>query len=358
MPTVVHSLPPELIYTILDFASIKEQTLREPDYRFLRGCAEVHSYWTASAQALLFRHVDYERCIKFAEFISSATPSARSRLLPHTQILEIGLTSKEVQHGADCHEEHFLTILINCPQIRDLTLRVFGLFQHHPDTMTMLRDLIASNGSIQYLQVLSHSVETPTVFPILTLFSTVTTLTVATELAVSPREAPPPTFQLHELILYRVPHIPTLAWLLSSSSHSLRTLEIRDAIDFNAGTVLERYAPNLETLRVMGCTPQSFRLINMCTNLKAMSVYNLAKITPFPPIPPSIERLAFMHASVAHYQLAPIIQAIDRLPRLRMIRCEHDTEAHPAFPELQTKCEERGVAIDTTTKYVWSLIAH
>lgn len=84
----------------------------------------------------------------------------------------------------------------------------------------------------------------------------------------------------------------------------------------------------------------------MCPNLKEFSIILLSSFLPLEGLPETLEHLSFRNYIWAPTEsLKPVIQAIDSLPKLKVITCDTNGPDHPEWSVLVEKCARKGVVL-------------
>ncbi|TFK64623.1 hypothetical protein BDN72DRAFT_801944 [Pluteus cervinus] len=350
-------IPPELIHSILLFASAKEPGVIDPDYNTLCQLALVHPTWTEPAQSLLYYHITYRKSIAFVDHALSI--AVEKRKLHHTKILDIGISPlgavPNSHHDAD--ETRLVNILTVCPNIVDLAIRPHGLYAIDPSTVTKFVDLVNTRTlSIRTLRLLDYPVQSPVVLNLAILFPTMASLVLGSESYISP---PDTSFdlRLEEFILYRTVRADTLSWFLASSKTSLRVLELRDPVSSGMAALLANHGPSIQTLRIMNYNSAAAGIVEICTNLKELVLLNVPTLVPMPKLPHTLQHLAFMNqAYVSSSTLLPVVKAIQTAPSLLTLRCPQETQKHSEFPLLAQACDSHKINLIASLPKSWMAV--
>ncbi|KAI0702292.1 hypothetical protein BC835DRAFT_1411117 [Cytidiella melzeri] len=343
------ALPVELVEAVLQ--ELFYDDLCRPDYTTLSACSNVCSLWRDPAQKLLFHQLNLpgrHREEHLAAFRAAVYGSSeRCKLLAsHVRRVHIVLGSggdAEANEASDLVE-----LLSNCHQVYEVTLVVSKLHELDACTMEALHDAHRQSypTPVRALGLLSCGVMSPIPYQLLSVWSAIQYLRVGTEIAAPPPRTPSKV-RLYELVLWRLPRPPIIAWLLSSSQETLRVLGLISAPTDHYDHVLQAHYEHLQSLRFFQYTQRSGGLARRFTNLREFVVTHLSGFLPLGRLPQSLEHLSFRYLSEAMtgIVLESIIVAVDKLPKLRLISCDAATAERDQFGSLEKLCGECGVNI-------------
>ncbi|KAF9497610.1 hypothetical protein BDN71DRAFT_1444394 [Pleurotus eryngii] len=345
------SLPIELVIIILQQSYYKNQKSRDPDYITLAAAALVHRSWTSAAQALLFRHITYLKSKSFME--AHADPVSMQHLLQHVRILDIGLgMPTDPETTPDCDIDHLPALLRRCTGLYELVLSIRSSLSFEGVTFSKMKELADSHAVRLRALNITCSPHSPIVYQLLSLFPTVNFLSVWSELSgVVPRNIKA-RFSLSELKMARAMPEDTLVWLLEKSRDTLTVLDLRDPPSRTALTILESYAPNIRSLRLMIQTTRMANFVRSCESLIDLTVLNLPMTVEFSKPPPSLRSLIFVNHAGSRSLMKRVIAMVLNLPNLKHLTCdEASSPMDRNFPELKVVCEERGVMLHVTNVF-------
>ncbi|KAI0086468.1 hypothetical protein BDY19DRAFT_894690 [Irpex rosettiformis] len=340
-------LPMELVETALEEVFYDHQ--RQPDYATLSACSKVCSAWRAPAQKLLFHQLTLPgrkdknalECFRAAVYGSSE----QSRLLAsHIRRVHVVL-----DHDAS-EVTDLVDMVSHCHHLYEVTLHIQSL--HALDTIDLeaLREAHRRSHPtcIRALGLLYCGVMSPILYQLLAVWPTVQYLRLGTELAAPPPKIPPKV-RLYELVLWRLPPPAIMAWILSNSGKGcLRVLDINEAPSSRYDHVLEQHYQYLHSLRFFRHTTLRVGpLTRRFANLREFVVTQPSSFLPLGNLPESIEHLGFRYFSgvTTTIPLGPIIAAVDKLPKLRLVTCDANTKENEQFASLEKLCREREVVI-------------
>lgn len=355
-PKTIHPcgwIPVELVETALEELFYDDQ--RQPDYATLSACSRVCSAWRAPAQKLLFhqltlpgksdKNIPTNKLKSFRSAVYDNT-SERSRLLASY------IRRVHVVLGHDSNEVSDLVDLVShCHQLYEVTMSVQTLHALDTSDLEALREAHRRSQPfcIRALGLLSCGVMSPILYQLLSVWPTVQYLRIGTELAAPPPKTPP-SVQLYELVLWRDSRPTILEWILSSSgpASSLRVLEMNSAPTNHYDHVLEPHYPHLQSLRFFRNT--SLRVGTVArrfTNLREFIVTQPSSFLPLGDLPESIEHLGFRYfpGATTTIPLGPIIAAVEKLPKLRLVTCDASAKENEQFASLEKLCRKHKVAI-------------
>ncbi|KAG1732069.1 hypothetical protein EDB19DRAFT_1640461, partial [Suillus lakei] len=135
-----------------------------------------------------------------------------------------------------------------------------------------------------------------------------------------------------------------LTWLLASSANSLRILEMREISCTGITHTLAHYVPPLRSLRLLHYNVHSAVLLRMCTALEESVLNSVPTCFPLASeLPPTIEHLAL---GKYRSSFQPVMEAVDILPKLRVLTCVSYPEQHDAdYDTLKAKCRMKGAVV-------------
>ncbi|KIJ61141.1 hypothetical protein HYDPIDRAFT_169884 [Hydnomerulius pinastri MD-312] len=367
-------LPPELIFAILESAYYSPSG--SPDYTFLASCSLVCNSWSAPAQSLLFRSTTKLRSYSIPKF-HAAVMSSSVRGKP----LGTAVRSLEISVGRSmnesCHPLDFARLLQACPRLYELALSTYGL---HEFDQAALAELKKTGSGIKALNLQYCGVQSPVLFQLLEIWPGIQFLKVGTEIAAWPwrnpaeipvlrqpnsgggpgntldtTERPGASVSLYDLVLSRIPQPAVLTWLLTSSSASLRILDLREVPGPATRTILGLHAKRLRSLRLLHYSFDSAAFLRQCTELEELVLFHVPTMVPLAPaLPPSIEHLSFRNPIHTYRNtLRPFLDAIEVLPKLRVLTCDRNSEQLEEFAILKARCVERGVEVEISDVPFW-----
>ena len=364
-------LPPELVFVILEHAYYTP--VGSPDYTLLANCSLVCTSWSTPAQSLLFHKTIKLRSNTIASFHAALVASAaRGKLMGHA-VRSLDIPVGGSLNGS-CQPDVFIQLLQACPRLYELSLSTFGLHEFDQFALAKLKD---SGQGIRALNLQYCGVQSPVLFQLLGIWSRIRFLKIGTEIAAWPWrhpaetpvlrqpqangdptdmvQRPPSHVSLYDLALSRIPQQAVLTWLLGSSTSSLRILDLHEVPGIAARKILGVHAPHLRSLRLLHFSLDSAAFLRQCTRLEELVIYNLPVFVPLAPeLPPSIEHLSFRNPNhTFRNTLRPILDAIEVLPKLRIVTCDKNSEGLREFEMLRTRCAERGVEVVISEVPIW-----
>ena len=328
------------------------------NYKTLLSCCLVCTAWRDPAQKLLFHALRF----RYSSDIPSDSAryplffSPRATLLAsYVRRLDIFLSHKD----GKCSPQDLANIVACCHQIYDVTLRVDGIHELSAEVLQCLRRGHAASfpHPIRSLSLLVCSVQSPILFQLLAVWTTVQFLRVGVELAAR-LPAKPSNLHLYELALHRIPPLRVAEWLLASSHDTLRILDCHTAPSAEYDPLIRTIGRDLISLRIFRHTIRTAALIQHCPALRELAVIQLSSFLPLGELPPTLEHLGFR--SLSTIPMGVVFSAIEKLPKLRLFSCEEPTVENTEFPLLQKKCQEKGVVFLTQLLPVLtvSVLAH
>ncbi|KAH7924945.1 hypothetical protein BV22DRAFT_469577 [Leucogyrophana mollusca] len=354
------SLPPEIILAILEPEYYT--VLGSPNYSLLSTCALVCSTWSGPAQSLLFRNVKKLRASNTPIFNVAIDPSTpRGRMLGscvRTLDIHVGRSVND-----SCSPQDFVRLLRGCPRLYELVLSTYGIHEFSEEALIELRE---GGGSLKALSLMYCGVQSPVIFQLLGVWPQIQFLKIGTEIVASPPRsfhlagssisvASGAPVQLYDLVLLRTPSPEVLAWLLASSTESLRIVELREMPGGAARNILANHTTRLRSLRLLHYSMDSAALLRECTELEEFMVYHVPTVVPLAPdLPQSIKHFGFRNP-IYNYRdtLSPILEAVSRLPRLRTLTCDQNAVQLSDFSQLQSVCDDRGVEVVVSEVPFW-----
>ncbi|KAI9566170.1 hypothetical protein HD554DRAFT_2025901 [Boletus coccyginus] len=368
-------LPPELVFVILEHAYYTPAG--SPDYALLANCSLVCTSWSIPAQSLLFhKTTKLQSHTMGASFRAALTTSAvRGKPVGHAvRSLDIGVGG--FPNASACEPEDLAQLLQACPRLYELSLSTYSLHEFDKFVLAKLKD---SGQGIRALNLRHCGVQSPVLFQLLGIWPRIQFLKIGTEIAAWPwrqptttpvfrqqlgtnrdprdrlSQLPPSHVSLYDLHLSRIPQLPVLTWLLGSSTSSLRILDLHEVPGISGRQTLGAHAPHLRSLRLLHFSHDSAAFLRQCTHLEELILYNLPVLVPLvPDIPLSIEHLSFRNQRhTFRHTLRPILDAIEVLPKLRIVTCDKNSEGLREFEALKSKCAERGVEVVISEVPIW-----
>ena len=112
--------------------------------------------------------------------------------------------------------------------------------------------------------------------------------------------------------------------------------------------VLEEHYQNLQSLRFFRHTTLRVGSIaRRFMNLREFIVTQPSSFLPLGDLPESIEHFGFRYYNrpTTTMPLGPIIGAVRKLPKLRLVTCDASAQENEQFASLEKLCREHGVAI-------------
>ncbi|KAI0699281.1 hypothetical protein C8T65DRAFT_719774 [Cerioporus squamosus] len=324
--------------------------------------------WSVPAQKLLFRHValrgmhESRGHLSFMKATDPRTERGRT-LAGHIRILEVFLGDKA---GLDLDDADLADIIERTPRLYELALRVTGIHHFTDGTMEKLRKLAGAERQVQTVEgvepvgpvrlraltILSCGVQSPILFQLLSVWPTVQFLHIGVEIA-PPVPRWRPTFKLHQLTLMRTPRVYILKWLLSSSMDSLRILSFRDLPGRDFDPLLEQLGPKLRSLRIMNYNLRAASVINQCPNLEELVIVQLSPFMKLRNLPQTLEHLSCRNLPAEDQSLGSVIEAVDGLPRLRIVTCDRRAREDEHFGDLTRLCTSKGIELFVDETPFW-----
>jgi hypothetical protein len=341
------TVPIELIIKILENAYYKEALHPDPDYTTLCACALVCPAWSSYAQQLLFRFVSL--CIRdddderaelrnesFLQAIDSSTDRGRTLA---SWVRNLSVVLSVTTHDASISPTILFNILTSCSRLYELTIETRGLYELNANHLAKFKD-IAPNITIRSVKLLRASVQSPILCQLLSIWPSVQFLTVGTEMVTSPPPKPC-NLQLYELVLRRTPTEALLEWFLSTSLNTLRVLSLFDPPSQTIRSILSKYAPHLQSLRLFHYNLNTIAFLRLCMNLEELILVHVPDHFVAENLPASIEHFGF--SDVARKSLKRVVSAVLKLPNLRVLSCNPKIKSLSGFHELQAVCVDKGV---------------
>ncbi|KAH8104628.1 hypothetical protein BXZ70DRAFT_599700 [Cristinia sonorae] len=349
-------LPQELIEKVLQHVYYNTD-LSRPDYGTLLACCLICKTWSGQAQRMLFLSIVLNTTT--AGSLITSTSDHTQALLASVRCLDLEekletRTQINSMHMADDQvlvESTLIAAITRCTGLYELSFRVKNLHKFSDKTVIQLFQL-ARRADIRPLRAVklpTFGVLSPLLFQIMQIWPTIQFVRLGQELgAIHPRSLTP-TFQLYELTLLRVPtrNVEAIEWLLSASIGHLRILHLRDEPGKAYDNIFQIHGPHLESLRLYNQNKRTSALLRMCPNLKEFVITILSDFLPLENLPESLEHLSFRNYIWAkNNRLVSVIDAIDKLPNLRVVSCDPNGKSHPDWSTLEEKCLKRGINLE------------
>lgn len=364
-------LPPELIFVILEYAYYTPAG--SPDYALLTNCSTVCIAWSLPAQSLLFHKTPKLHLDSIASFHAALKSSAARGKPMGDAVRSLDISFGGSLDGA-LQPEAFAQLLQACPRLYELSLSTYGVHEFDQFALAKLKD--AGQG-IRALNLQYCGVQSPVLFQLLGIWPRIRFLKIGTEIAAWPwrlpaqipilrqpqtnagasdvAQRPPAHVSLYDLALSRIPQQPVLSWLLGSSATSLRILDLHEVPGIAARQALSIHAPHLRSLRLLHFSLDSAAFLRQCTRLQELVIYNVPVFVPLAPeLPHSIEHLSFRNPRhTFRNTLRPFLEAIEVLPKLRIVTCDTNSEGLRDFESLKARCAEKGVEVVISEVPIW-----
>ncbi|KAI1789648.1 hypothetical protein LXA43DRAFT_561143 [Ganoderma leucocontextum] len=364
-------LPAELIDAILEHTYYEKGV---PDNDTLRACALVSATWREPAQRLLFRRVTLRGMHHGREHLSflGATDlqTEYSRTLGgHVRVLELFIGDKA---GLDLDDADLADILSRTPRLYELVLRATGIHQFATGTMEKLRALAGLDANtvdghthsahtplrIRALSLLSCGIQSPILYQLLSVWSSIEFLLIGVEIAAPPpRSQPHPSFKLYQLTVMRTPRLYILSWLLSASMDSLRIVSFRDAPGRELDPILDAVGPRLRSLRLMNNSVRTPKVLERCPNLEEFVLVQLSTLFGLEGLPKTLEHLSCRNLPEEPQSLDSVLEAVEVLPRLRVVTCDKRARLDERFGALEGLCAGKGVELFVDETPFWVVSA-
>ncbi|EKM49534.1 uncharacterized protein PHACADRAFT_178956 [Phanerochaete carnosa HHB-10118-sp] len=340
------NLPSELTTIILEYAYYDANG--QPDRRTLSACTLLCTSWSAVAQPLLFRHV----CAPSSKDHENRLAIFRSTLLSgseHGRILAAQVRRAEVAIRDLADVEIFVELIYHCHHLYELILRVHGVHAFQSSTLEALGApaIIGRPAPIRALALLSCGIQSPILYQLLATWPTIRFLRLGTELAAHPPTDMPIRASLYELSLARTPCVEGMGWLLSNSQGTLRIFECHAAPEGAHREILAAHTAHLLSLRLFRHTFGVPALLRRCSSLREVMLTQVSDFLPLGELPAALEHLTFRHFMSTHSVLPPsILEAIEKLPKLRLVSCDVSARLATNYAALEEKCTQKGVVLD------------
>lgn len=364
------SIPTELIDAILEHVYFIDGVV---DTTTLSSCALSCRAWSEPAQKLLFRRVALRGMYQsrgHLSFLAATDPrTERGRILAgQIRVLEVFLGDKA---GLDLDDADLADIIERTPRLYELVLRITGMHQFTDMTMDKLRRL-ASVGTqiptiegaeqagpvrIRALTILSCGIQSPILFQLLSVWPSVEFLHIGVEIA-PPTPRWRPTFKLYQLTLMRTPRIHILDWLLSSSMDSLRILSFRDLPGRDFDPLLEQIGPRLRSLRLMNYSLRAASVTKQCPNLEEFVIVQLSPLFKISNLPQALEHLSCRNLPSEDQTLEAVIEAVTKLPKLKVVTCDRRAREDEQFGELSRLCADKEIELRVDETPFWVVSTH
>lgn len=367
------SLPPELLLCILE--NVYHTPKGKPNYKLLKACARVCRLWSGPAQSLLFRSVTKRGHHNIHAFHAALLSSAaRGKALGNcVRTLDITISSFSRTSGNSHNSSLTVAKLLQvCPHVHDLSLVFYGV-DLEEESLEMLR---VAGQELKTLSLVDYGSQRPILYQLLSIWPNIQSLKIGSTMSTSlpwgnDASSPPQSnadnarevaqrngakICLHDLVLSFLLPPAVLAWLLASSTDSLRTIELRESPGLMEKRILTDilvpHAPRLRSLRLWFYNDDSAALLRICTSLEELVLYGL-ELPPrcplVPNLPPTIKHLTFRVGGYNYRitTLQPIIDAVDALPNLKVLTCNRNMrrQQYDNFAILEGKCRMKGVVV-------------
>lgn len=338
-------LPAELVLLILEQAYYDRRGF--PDWHTLSACARVCTSWRPLAQRLLFHQV----VVPGIHQTSSTRESFRSTVLSTSdggRELASYIRRVDVTIRGPEDEDNLVQLINHCHHLYELVLRASGVHALRDVTMHALGSpLVIDRPTPIRALFLSCGIQSPILYQLLAVWPTIQFLRIGTELAALPPKTLETKAKLYELVLYRLPSVRAMEWMLSASDGSLRILECQVVPDARYDTILDAHTRHLQSLRVFHQTLRSRTFIHKCVNLQELMLAQLSRFLPLGELPETLEHVAFRQLpGVSDAISTSIISAVDKLPRLRLMSCDASARQSEHYPALEEKCRKKRVLLD------------
>lgn len=357
-------LPTELIDAILEHTYYEKGL---PDSNTLCACALVSASWREPAQRLLFRRVTLRGMHHGREHLSFLVATSLQKehghtLGGHVRVLELFIGDKA---GLDLDDTDLADILSRTPRLYELVLRVTGIHEFGMGTIEKLCALASLNTGpahiplrIRALSLLSCGIQSPILYQLLSVWSSIEFLLIGVEIAAPPpRSQPQPAFKLYQLTLMRTPRLHILSWLLSASMDSLRIVSFRDAPGRELDPILDAIGPRLRSLRLMNNSVRTPKVLERCPNLEEFVLVQLSTLFGLEGLPATLEHLSCRNLPDEPQSLESVIEAVGVLPRLRVVTCDKRARLDERFGELEGLCAGKGVKLFVDETPFWVVSA-
>ena len=360
------TLPIELIDAILEHIYFDHGAV---DTSTLSSCALLSRAWSEQAQRLLFRrvtlHGTYQGRGHLSFLLATDPRTERGRTLAgHVRILEMLVGDKA---GSDLDDTDLVSILNRTPRLYELVLRVTGIHQFNGTTMDKLMKLAKPGQGhdnttteehagtpvrIRALTLLACGVQSPILYQLLSVWPTIEFLHIGVEIA-APIPQWLPKCRLYQLTLMRTPRLAIMSWLLSSSMDALRIISFRDAPGRELDPLFERFGPRLRSLRLMNYSLRAASVLKQCPNLEEFVLVQLSNLFKLDNLPQSLEHLSCRNLPSEDQSLGSVIEAVDRLPRLKAVTCDKRARDEAQFEELERLCAIKGLELFVDETPFW-----
>lgn len=339
-------VPPELVMQILEHAYYDANG--QPDRRTLCACALLCTSWSSVAQALLLRHVRVPGSKARSDLQTVPRPifltgSERAQMLAsHVRRAEITVEDTD-------DEVTLVELIYHCCHLYELTLRINGVHAFSLSTVEALGKPVVTERltPIRSLALLSCGIQSPILYQLLMIWPAIRFLRLGTELAAAPPRYSTFEGSLYELSLLRTPCVEGMGWLLSNSRETLRILECHVAPEGAHRDILAKHTPHLLSLRFFRHTRGVPTLLRQCNSLREVMFTQVSDFLPLGEMPATLEHFTFRHFVGTQAVVPPsIVQAIEKLPRLRLVSCDISARLAANYGALEEKCTQKGVIID------------
>lgn len=339
----------ELVFIIMETAYYANDSpwIRDPDYKTIASCSLVAVGWRHPAQQLLFRRITFDKAPAFTKLCFQFNRHTVS-LLQEVRSLEIAIGHNT--NGVDA-VVGLLHCLERCPALYELSLRIHGYFQFDDDVLEHLGDLVSKAQSpLRSLKLLECSVQSPIIYQLLSVFSSVRFLSVGVEIVASPPAGLLSDLQLYELVIYRSLPYHVLSWILPSTHSSLRVLELREPLGLDTTAVIVPHLHRLHSLRLMVLGHYTESIPPQCISLREMVIQQLPSFKALVGIlPPSVEHVWITNQTATGLPIwSNLVGLAGHLASLKLLTVHFVGQPtmmqDTGFVEFQAICKRRGIA--------------
>jgi len=377
------SILPEILFHILECGYYIPPSPRRkippgtPNYKYLKACALVCRAWSGPAQSLLFRSVLWLHSRNIHAFHTALLSSAaRGRALGgcvqtlDMTISPVSQSSLAIHHKLNipvcntqgCSPLVAVVLLQACPHIHELVLSLYGVNLDQE----ALEKLKVAGQRLESLSLACHGSQPLTPFNLLRIWPNIRFLKIRSYLSLPwYRTGTSPTPQsvsdtreladksvaqisLYHLALTTTIEPDALAWLLASSVDSLCILDLQVPLHLRERNMFARHVHSLRSLHLSEYGENIISLLRLCTSLEEL-VFRGFRLPPRCPLasnlPPTIQRLTFtIWTYKCRVTLQPIIDAVDTLPNLKVLRCNQNMrdQHHEEYATLEWRCKRKG----------------
>lgn len=362
-PTRSIPIPVEIVAHILDAAYLGEDL--KPDVGLLKSCALVSKAWSVPAQKLLFRNPTLSSepaCTAFSAATDLST--AHGRTLSNS-VLSLKVTLDPNQPSG-LSRSSFARTVVSCPRLHSLELSIYGSTSalQDPDTAgspdgsrvqrtgSLFDDSIVStlktSSSITTLTLHNYSDNTHHLAQLLEIWPAVTSLTISgTAPTIGLGVGPVPSLEHLRLDFQSHPTSVFIAWLLSTSTNTLRALDL-----------VREPPPEILSLLTQGTYPLKSLRIPTCRVPAVKKLHALTELITESPWAPSSGVYASLPHDATHIglgvdkntELGKILTLIRSRPAMSHVTVHlwNGAERHPQMPDLTWVCAEAGVQLRVT----------